>query len=146
MTESQKAQMAKVWLNRNYGLSRQLRSLKKRRESQVFGSIGRYEDGFSGSAGNSEEDRMISYAELNAKIEEIENRLREGDELTKEVIDQVENPLFWSLLRDRYLDRKGWRVIAKSYGYSEQHIYHLHGRALLEIFPYIPEKEVEIHD
>lgn len=145
MTNSQKAQKAKVWLNRNFGLSRQLRSLYRRRMSQTFANISQYEEGFSETVGNRSEAKMLSFAELNQKIEDLERKLLRGDTETKEAIDHVENPLFWSLLRDRYVDRKGWRQIAKSYGYSEQHIFRIHGQALLEIYPYIPEEESE-HD
>ena len=134
------SQQAKNWLNRSFDLWRQHKALCKRREAQTFANISQYEDDFTSPAGNSSEEKMIAYAELNAKIEEVEKKLFFEDNLTKSVIDQVEDPVLWALLRDRYIDRRGWREIAKAYAYSEQHIYRIHGRALQEVARYIPKE------
>lgn len=136
------SQQAKEWLNRNYGMWKQLKSLKHRRASQTFANISNYEQEFSEVTGNATEEKMADFAELNRKIEALEQKLAAGDSETMAVIDKVETPVYWSVLRDRYIERKGWRQIAKSYCYSERHVYREHGRALNEVRKFIPEEEL----
>lgn len=135
------SQQAKEWLNRNFGLWKQLKSLNHKRESQTFANISQYEAGFSSTTGNSSESKMLSYAELNSRIEKIEKKLKIGDSQTKAIIDKVENSLYWSILTERYIDRKGWDEIAKNHNYSRSHIFRVHGEALVEVRIYVPEDD-----
>lgn len=135
------SQKAKEWLNRNYGLWRQLRSLYHKRDSQTFANISQYEAGFSSTTGNSSEAKMMSYAELNARIEKLETRLKAGDEETKKILENVEDGLLWSVLFERYVERQGWDEIAKHHNYSRSHIFRVHGEALVEVRSYVPDNE-----
>lgn len=132
------------WLNRNFELARQIKVLKDRRDSEVFANISNYDlEGFSGTSGNTTEDKMVNFAELNRKIEQCEERLFVGDMRTKQIIDNVRTPVHWAILRDRYIDRLKWEEIAKSYHYSVRNVQIIHGKALREVQPFIPEEAYE---
>jgi len=67
---------------------------------------------------------------------EINNDIDTLVDLKKElvaVIKNVDNPEFQTLLELRYLCFKTWEQIAVSMGYSLQHIFRLHDRALNEV-------------
>lgn len=75
-----------------------------------------------------------------ATIDEIEaninNDISELVALRKEIenkINEVEDPKLRELLKCRYLDCKSWEEVAFKNGYSWQHTYRLHEKALDEI-------------
>lgn len=67
--------------------------------------------------------------EINADIDELVDLKRE----MVSVIRTVENPEYQTLLEQRYLCFKGWEQIAVSMGYSLQHTFRLHDKALKSI-------------
>lgn len=81
-----------------------------------------------------------SIASIIAKIIDLENEINSDiDELVdlkREVIGiikAIKNPEYQILLELRYLCFKNWEQIAVAMGYSSQHIFRLHGKALNSI-------------
>ena len=135
------SQQAKEWLNRDFGLWKQLRSLYHKRDSQTFANISQYEEGFSSTAGNRSEMKMMSYAELNSRIEKLERQLKASDKVTKQILENVTDSVYWSILTDRYISRLGWSQIAKNHNYSRAQIFRIHGEALVEVRRFVPDEE-----
>lgn len=78
-----------------------------------------------------------------AKIMELENEavIAEKElETLKSVfrteISNIDNPEYRDILTKRYLEFKVWNIIAAEMGYSIQHIYFLHNKALDKIRVY----------
>ena len=131
----------KEWLNRSFDLYKQLKRLEKRLKKMTFANVSNYEQGFSSRTENSTESKMIEFADLSDKIEKMKARLNKEDSVTEKVIDQVQTPVYWSILKDHYIYRYGWDTIAKSYCYSRRHVLRIHGRALQEVARYVPDED-----
>ena len=70
--------------------------------------------------------------EINEEIDELIDLKRTIGSLIK----SIENPEYQTILEQRYLCFKSWEEIAVGMGYSMQHTFRLHGRALKSIkFP-----------
>lgn len=91
----------------------------------------------SGACGHGDKQRMES---IIVKIVELEHQIsRDIDTLIElkkdnvEIIKKVENPEYQTLLELRYLCFKTWEQIAVEMGYSIQHIFRIHAKALEKI-------------
>lgn len=115
------------WLNRGFTLSRRLAVLTATRDT-LANMISRYEtDGSQvDHSKNRSEDTFIRWSEAQKEIERVELELRNIDQETKGVIENVTNENERAVLTCRYVYRLAWSEVQKATGYSEQHVFKLH--------------------
>lgn len=83
-------------------------------------------------------DKIVDYeADINRHIDELVDLKRETTDLIKKIPDQTQQ----ALLIGRYVCRKEWIILAGELKYSIQHLYRIHGKALLAFFDYLPQVE-----
>lgn len=82
---------------------------------------------------NCSEDKFIRYAEYERQIDSRIDMLYRIKQEIRQAIEQVENPIYRTLLIKRYLNFKTWEKIAEEMNYSYMHITRLHGKALQEV-------------
>ena len=86
-----------------------------------------------GGRGQDRERMMAQYADLKAAVERKNGeRLREMDGIRR-AMERVADSRLRRLLKMRYLDGWGWRRIARTMHYSEDHMWTLHREALREL-------------
>lgn len=123
---------------------RQARTLKREMEedrerlarlwSRLTSPGGQRADGMPRGGGGPDREAMLAqYADMKAAAEARNaGRLREIAEITR-AIEAVEDGRKRRVLKLRYLDGYGWRRVARTMHYSEEHVYRLHREALREV-------------
>jgi DNA-directed RNA polymerase specialized sigma subunit len=76
------------------------------------------------------EDVICKMMDLKSEINADIDRLMETKRKVMAIIKKVESPELQMVLELRYLCFKPWEEIADELGYSEQHVFRLHGAAL----------------
>lgn len=136
--KNNKTMTAKEYLYRLWNLDREIeikyRELEKLR-AQVGIKAQPDPDQNVGHSGNTS-DPVFDYV---AKVTQMENQLNRKIDmminLKKKItgqIDGMDNRTFRNILTCRYVLMMGWKEVADSCGYSTQHIYRMHGKALQE--------------
>lgn len=142
MTENE--ERAKEWLNRNYGESMYINSLRRRLE-RLESEINRMTRPMSRKESqvthddNSQENKLIEYIEF---IEELKNKeliLFNHDLETMNVIDQLESFIFRTILTERYVNRLMWPAISELTNIEKRTLYRYHCQALDAVSPFIPK-------
>ena len=83
-------------------------------------------------------DKIVDFeADINRNIDKLVDQKRETAELIEKVPDQTQR----ALLIGRYVRQTGWGVLAVELKYSIQHLYRIHGKALLAFFDCLPQVE-----
>lgn len=91
---------------------------------------------------NTSEDKLIKLADkssdIDLKVDElIDFRIKMGD-----YIDQLDDERHRVILRERYINGLSFCEISKNVGYTERHLYRIHGDALLK-FQNILDNDIE---
>lgn len=76
-----------------------------------------------------QEEDMARMAQISAEIDE----MRSLQEEAREIINSLGDSLFIALLTHRYINGRSWNYVAEAIGYSLQHTFRIHGRALYEL-------------
>ncbi len=131
---------AKEWLNRMFGASQEVESIRRTLETVLaeMGGVAKYSQDFSGHNPKASEDRLARYSTISAQLEQRERDLYEEDTRTEQIIDKLSCITYRAILRDRYINRRSWKQISKLQHFSEPRLYELHREALEAIWQYIP--------
>jgi len=85
-------------------------------------------------------NNIHSMEDIIVKIVDLENEINQDiDDLVDlkreivTIIKKIENPVYQTLLELRYLGFKSWEQIAVEMGYSLQHVFRMHKRALNKV-------------
>lgn len=97
-----------------------------------IGSIDYSKDRVQTSKVNSTEDLIIKIVDLEEEITRSIDRLIDLKQEASKVIDQIDG-VYGTVLEMRYLECMRWEEIAYRLNYSIQHVYRLHGQALLKL-------------
>ena len=81
---------------------------------------------------NTSEDKLIKLAdkssEIDSKVDElVDFKIKMGDH-----INEIEDIKYRIILREHYINGLSFCEISKSLGYTERHLYRIHGDALLK--------------
>lgn len=121
----------KKWLNRAYELDKEINMLLRARQYILYPSGGAYEDErVQTSKQNTSDERFAMYADYGKRIDELTDQLHDTRQEIENAINKLDVPVQRQILRERYLKRRKWWQIANMTGYSEQHIYFIHNKAL----------------
>lgn len=97
-----------------------------------IGSIDYSKDRVQTSLVNSTEDLIIKIVDFEEEITRSIDRLIDLKQEASKVIDQIDG-VYGTVLEMRYLECMRWEEIAYRLNYSIQHVYRLHGQALLKL-------------
>jgi len=97
-----------------------------------IGSIDYSKDRVQTSKVNSTEDLIIKIVDFEEEITRSIDRLIDLKQEASKVIDQIDG-VYGTVLEMRYLECMRWEEIAYRLNYSIQHVYRLHGQALLKL-------------
>ena len=97
-----------------------------------IGSIDYSKDRVQTSLVNSTEDLIIKIVDFEEEITKSIDRLIDLKQEASKVIDQIDGA-YGTVLEMRYLECMRWEEIAYRLNYSIQHVYRLHGQALLKL-------------
>lgn len=97
-----------------------------------IGSIDYSKDRVQTSLVNSTEDLIIKIVDFEEEITKSIDRLIDLKQEASKVIDQIDGA-YGTILEMRYLECMRWEEIAYRLNYSIQHVYRLHGQALLKL-------------
>lgn len=134
----------KEWLNRGYGLEREIRRITNERlkaYAQLFGKACKGSEKVQTSRINRTEEQYIKYLEYDEKLNKRIDELYDIKQEILTVIDNVEDNRLRELLIARYVNFQKWEEIADSFGYDVRHIFRLHRRALAEAEKKLIENE-----
>lgn len=146
MTERE--ELAKAWLNRNYGRSLEVAAFERRLErmasdlEKVCKPL-RLKEVQEEVAGNSQEERMAEFIDLSAKLERKKLMLDQADKKTMHVIEHVEGAVLRSILIERYVNRLPWKKMTEVFRYEQSRLFDYHRQALAAVLPFIPEEAKE---
>lgn len=76
-----------------------------------------------------QEDDMARLAQISADIDRMINLQDEA----RRLINSLDDNLYVALLTHRYINGRSWSYVAEAIGYSLQHTFRIHGRALYEL-------------
>ena len=93
-----------------------------------------------GSSQSKMADAICKAIDLENEIRRDEERLQQKKVFLLELIGQIENTEYQTVLISRYFKNSTWEDIASKMFYSERWIYELHGRALNELNRLITSK------
>ena len=113
----------KEWLNRGYKIDKEIKLLEeeKRIAFDRLTSFGRPDgEKVKCSSGNTTENKLISYATYDEKIEQRLNELYAAKEEILCAINKIDNSILRQLLVLRYLRYKSWENISEIIGYSSK--------------------------
>ena len=79
------------------------------------------------------EKTIVKIADFERSIDADVKKLLETKREIMSTIDSIDDADFINLLYQRYVFYKPWFKIASAMNYSEQHIFRLHGKALIKI-------------
>lgn len=142
MTESE--EKAKAWLNRNYGESIYIDSLRRRLErleseiDRMTKPLSRRESQISHDD-NSQENKLTEYLDFLDELKTKEIILFNHDLETVNVIDKVESYVFRTILTERYVNRLKWPAISELTNTEQRTLYRYHSQALDAVLPFIPK-------
>lgn len=124
----------KKWLNRAYELDQEINILLRARQHILYP----FSDSCEGekvqiSKQNTSDARFAMYADYGKRIDELTDQLYDTRQEIGNAINKLDVLVQRQVLRERYLNRRRWWQIANITGYSEQHIYRVHNRALKNI-------------
>lgn len=97
-----------------------------------IGSIDYSKERVQTSLVNSTEDLIIKIVDFEEEITRSIDRLIDLKQEASKVIDQIDGA-YGTVLEMRYLECMRWEEIAYRLNYSIQHVYRLHGQALLKL-------------
>lgn len=142
MTDNE--EKAKAWLNRNYGESIYIDSLRRRLErleseiDRMTKPLSRRESQISHDD-NSQENKLAEYLDFLDELKNKEIILFNHDLETVNVIDNVESYVFRTILTERYVNRLKWDAISKMTNTEKRTLYRYHIQALDAVLPFIPK-------
>lgn len=142
MTENE--EKAKAWLNRNYGESIYIDSLRRRLErleseiDRMTKPLSRRESQISHDD-NSQENKLTEYLDFLDELKTKEIILFNHDLETVNVIDKVESYVFRTILTERYVNRLKWPAISELTNTEQRTLYRYHSQALDAVLPFIPK-------
>lgn len=142
MTESE--ERAKAWLNRNFGFAMECEAIQSRLDrmqsdiEKVSRPI-REKEVQEQSSGNSQEDKMAVWIDMNAELEKKRFLLLARDNETLKVIEKIESHVLRTILIERYVNRKKWTQICVLLNYEQSRMFDFHLQALSAVVPFIPE-------
>lgn len=141
MTERE--ERAKEWLNRNFGFAMEcdaIQSRLDRMQSDIEKCVKpiRAKEVQEHHVGNSQEDKMATWIDMSAELERKRYLLLERDNETINVIEKLDSHIYKTILIERYVNRRSWRIIEKIVPYERSRMYDLHLQALSAIIPFIP--------
>ena len=135
-----KAYKAQCWLNRNYNEYKKVEAERRvlaTIEDRLFrGTASYYNDGIQGNADASNkrrEDTLIEYTEQRATLERAVRQLAKKTEMTRAVIDQLEDPTHQAIAIDRYIARLPWKRIETLEHISRATLFRYHEKMLNEV-------------
>ena len=142
MTENE--EKAKAWLNRNYGESIYIDSLRRRLErleseiDRMTKPLSRRESQISHDD-NSQENKLTEYLDFLDELKTKEIILFNHDLETVNVIDKVESYVLRTILTERYVNRLKWPAISELTNTEQRTLYRYHSQALDAVLPFIPK-------
>ena len=82
---------AKEWLNRMFGASQEVESIRRTLETVLaeMGGVAKYSQDFSGHNPKASEDRLARYSTISAQLEQRERDLYEEDTRTEQIIEKL---------------------------------------------------------
>ena len=134
---------AKEWLNRNYGESIYINSLRRRLErleseiNKMTKPLARHESQICHDD-NSQENKLTEYLDFLEELRNKEIALFNHDLETVNVIDKVESFIFRTILTERYVNRLKWSAISELTNTEQRTLYRYHAQALDAVSPFIP--------
>lgn len=141
MTESE--ERAKAWLNRNFGFAMECEAIQSRLDrmqsdiEKVSRPI-REKEVQEQPSGNSQEDKMAVWIDMNAELEKKRFLLLARDNETLKVIEKIESHVLRTILIERYVNRKKWTQICVLLNYEQSRMFDFHLQALSAVVPFIP--------
>lgn len=142
MTDNE--EKAKAWLNRNYGESIYIDSLRRRLErleseiDRMTKPLSRRESQISHDD-NSQENKLAEYLDFLDELKNKEIILFNHDLETVNIIDNVESYVFRTILTERYVNRLKWSAISELTNTEQRTLYRYHIQALDAVLPFIPK-------
>lgn len=144
MTDNE--EKAKDWLNRNYGESIYIDSLRRRLE-RLESEIDKMTKPLSRKESqvvhddNAQENKLTEYIDFLEDLKQKEAILFSHDMETVRVIEKVESFIFRTILTERYINRLKWPAISKNMNTNQRTLYRYHIQALDAVFPFVPGGE-----
>lgn len=113
-----------VWLERGKNLHLRLIGLRAEYYERLSRSdyAGPAMSNTKGGSGNGTERKFLSLAEAERELISVQNELDRVEMEIREAVGQVENPLYQTYLRMRFLSYRTNEQIAKEINYSPEHI------------------------
>lgn len=120
----EKRQEKIAWLERGKNLYLRLIGLRAEYYERLSRSdyAGLPMNDMKGGSGNGTERKFLSLAEAERELNSVQNELNRVEMEIREAIGQVENPLYQTYLRMRFLAYRTNQQIAKAINYSPEHI------------------------
>ena len=142
MTESE--ERAKAWLNRNFGFAMECEAIQSRLDRmqsdiEKVSRLIREKEVQEQPSGNSQEDKMAVWIDMNAELEKKRFLLLARDNETLKVIEKIESYVLRTILIERYVNRKKWTQICVLLNYEQSRMFDFHLQALSAVVPFIPE-------
>jgi DNA-directed RNA polymerase specialized sigma subunit len=137
---------ADIWLNRAYGLNKELdanvRTLNKLMASLNSG-VARYESDGTEShdperAKTNHEDTLLEYSEQMARVEKLRRNLKAENIKTIKAIDQLSSGELRAIATDRYINCMTWKEIAKAEYISKSEVDRRRTRMLEQMANILP--------
>lgn len=91
------------------------------------------------SATRSAEDSLIKYIDLSRELDKETDQYIDFKMKAKQLVFSLDNPIYETILRKRYLNYKPWSVIKFELNYSRRHIFSVHDKALLMFYEKIKD-------
>lgn len=134
-----RAYRAKLWLNRNYNLNKQVEADQRMLEilqDRLGNGVAKYEsDGSechdSDAARQRHEDTLLEMSQLRERYEREKRQLVEETAKTRKAISELQDPAQRAVAVDRYINGLKWENIAELEHVAIAQVYRIH-RTMLE--------------
>ena len=132
---------AKEWLMRGWRIDREITALERTRK-ETWDRLTSMTPTYAGEAVQREGDphKFERLTELDADIDRRIDRLIDTKREIIDVIAQVPDSRYRTLLTERYTAFKTWEQIAVDMNYSFRHVTRMHGLALMALTPIIERR------
>ena len=132
---------AKEWLMRGWRIDREITALERTRR-ETWERLTSTTPSYAGETvqGESDPHKYDRLAELDATITRRIDRLIDTKQEIIDVIAQVQDSRYRTLLTERYTAFKTWEQIAVDMNYSFRQITRMHGLALMALAPIIEQR------
>ena len=125
------AMMVKEYLSRAYRIDQRINS--KLELVASLRDLARKATAMLSDMPRNPSNNIHSMEDIIVKIVDLENEINQDIDELVDLKREIENPVYQTLLELRYLGFKSWEQIAVEMGYSLQHVFRMHKRALNKV-------------